>query len=89
MAQINIRIDDDLKTKADELFEELGLTMTTACTMFIRQALRQGGIPFDVTTQIDPFYSESNMRMIRKSIQEAAEGKLITKTMDELRTMEE
>jgi DNA-damage-inducible protein J len=37
MAQVNIRIDDDLKVLADTIFKELGLNMTTAFTMFIRQ----------------------------------------------------
>jgi len=45
MAQVNIRIDDDLKVRADNIFNELGLNMTTAFTMFIRQTIRQGGIP--------------------------------------------
>jgi DNA-damage-inducible protein J len=76
MAQVNIRIDDDLKIRADSIFDELGLNMTTAFTMFIRQTIRQGGIPFDVTTRKDPFYSAENMKVLRKSIQEAEEGKL-------------
>jgi len=76
MAQINIRIDDELKARADNIFDELGLNMTTAFTMFIRQTIRQGGIPFEVTTRIDPFFSAENMKVVRKSIQEAEEGKL-------------
>jgi len=76
MAQINIRIDDELKARADNIFDELGMNMTTAFTMFIRQTIRQGGIPFEVTTRIDPFYSADNMKVLRKSIQEAEEGKL-------------
>ena len=76
MAQINIRIDDELKTLADNLFEELGLNMTTAFTMFIRQTLRQGGIPFEITTKTDPFYSIENMNVLRQSIKEAEDGKL-------------
>ncbi|GAB1476349.1 hypothetical protein MASR2M70_11830 [Bacillota bacterium] len=56
MAQINIRIDDDLKICADALFGGLGLNMTTAFNMFIRQAVRQGGIPFEITTRTNPFY---------------------------------
>jgi DNA-damage-inducible protein J len=76
MAQVNIRIDDDLKARADNIFNELGLNMTTAFTMFIRQTVRQGGIPFEVTTRKDPFYSAENMKVIRKSIQKAEEGKL-------------
>ena len=74
MAQVNIRIDDDLKEKADKLFDELGLNMTTAFTMFVKAAVRQRGIPFDVS--IDPFYSEKNMKVLRESIRDADAGKL-------------
>ena len=76
MAQINIRIDDELKVRADNIFEELGLNMTTAFTMFIRQTVRQGGIPFEITTRTDPFYNPENMKVLRRSIKEANEGKL-------------
>ncbi len=89
MAQVNIRIEDTLKAQADAIFEELGLNMTTAFTMFIRQTIRQGGIPFEVTTKtIDPFYNPENMRILRQSIKEAEEGKVITKTWDELEAKE-
>jgi len=88
MAQVNIRIDDDLKTRADNIFNELGLNMTTAFTMFIRQTIRQGGIPFEITTRTDPFYNPENMKVLRQSIKEAEEGKLIVKTFDELQEME-
>jgi len=76
MAQVNIRMDDSLKEKADRLFEDLGLNMTTAVNMFVRQVIRQGGIPFEVTTKIDPFYSARNMKVLMQSIKEADEGKL-------------
>ena len=76
MAQVNIRIDDGLKEKADFLFDELGLNMTTAINMFVKQAVRQGRIPFDITTHTDPFYSDSNMRVLRQSISDADAGKL-------------
>jgi DNA-damage-inducible protein J len=76
MAQINIRIDDDLKSRADSIFEELGLNMTTAFTMFVRQTIRQGGIPFEITTRTDPFYNAENMKILCQSIKEANEGKL-------------
>jgi len=74
MAQVNIRIDDDLKESADALFGELGLNMTTAFNIFIKTAIRHRGIPFSLT--VDPFYSESNMRVLRESIRDADEGKL-------------
>ena len=76
MAQVNIRLDDGLKERADFLFGELGLNMTTAVNMFIRQVIRQGGIPFDITVNTDPFYSASNMKVVRQSIADADAGKL-------------
>ncbi|MDR2897216.1 MAG: type II toxin-antitoxin system RelB/DinJ family antitoxin [Spirochaetaceae bacterium] len=77
MAQINIRIEDELKTRADAIFEELGLNMTTAFNMFIRQTIRQGGIPFKITTKVaDPFFNPENIRILRQSIKEAEEGKI-------------
>jgi DNA-damage-inducible protein J len=76
MAQVNIRIDDELKARADGIFEELGLSMSTAFTIFIRQTVRQGGIPFEVTTRTDPFYNAENMKVLLKSVKEAGEGKL-------------
>lgn len=76
MAQISFRIDDELKEKSEELFNSLGMNLSTALTIFIKQSLREGGIPFALTTKTDPFYSESNMRALRESIQDANNGKL-------------
>ncbi|MBT9173186.1 MAG: hypothetical protein DDT21_01579 [Syntrophomonadaceae bacterium] len=76
MAQVNIRIDDTLKERGEKLFDTLGLSFSSAVNLFVSQAVRQGGIPFEITTRIDPFYNEANMKILRKSIQEANEGKL-------------
>jgi DNA-damage-inducible protein J len=46
---ISIRMDADLKAQADALFNELGMNLTTAFNIFVRQSLREGGIPFDIT----------------------------------------
>jgi DNA-damage-inducible protein J len=45
---INIRVDEDLKRKAETIFAELGLNMSTAMNIFLRYAVRYGGIPFDL-----------------------------------------
>jgi DNA-damage-inducible protein J len=76
MAQVNIRIEDDLKEQAETIFNELGMNMTTAFNIFVRQTVREGGIPFAITTKPDPFYNSANMRILRQSIREANEGKL-------------
>ena len=46
---ISIRMDSELKSQADELFNELGMNISTAFTIFVRQALREGKIPFEIS----------------------------------------
>ena len=46
---INIRMDSDLKAQADALFGELGMNLSTAFNIFVRQSIRDGGIPFEIT----------------------------------------
>ena len=46
---ISIRMDSDLKVQADALFAELGMNISTAFNVFVRQALREGRIPFDIS----------------------------------------
>lgn len=46
---ISIRMDDALKKQADALFGELGMNMSTAFNIFVRQAVREGRIPFEVS----------------------------------------
>jgi len=86
---LNIRIDKELKEQAEVFFSELGLNMSSAFNVFVRQSLRQGKIPFELSIVADPFYSSTNIAILHKSVQEANEGRFITKTLDELRAMEE
>lgn len=46
---ISIRMDADLKKQADALFAELGMNLSTAFNIFVRQAIREGRIPFDIS----------------------------------------
>ena len=48
MTTINFRVDENLKNQANALFEDLGLDMTTALTLFLRQSVSHGGIPFAI-----------------------------------------
>ena len=48
MAQVNFRIDDDTKLKADKLFADLGMTMSGAITIFIKHSLAYQGLPFPI-----------------------------------------
>ena len=46
---ISIRMDAETKAKADALFNELGMNISTAFNIFVRQSLREGRIPFDIS----------------------------------------
>ena len=49
---LNVRIDAALKKEAEQIFNELGLNMSTALTVFLRQTVRSNGIPFDMRLDI-------------------------------------
>ena len=51
-ANLNIRTDAEIKAAAEQLFAALGLSMSTAVNIFLRQAIRQGGLPFEVKLDI-------------------------------------
>lgn len=52
ISNVSFRIETSLKNQADTLFASLGLNMTTAFNMFLRQSVREGRIPFDVTIDV-------------------------------------
>ena len=56
-SNLNIRMDKDIKEQADQLFNELGLTMTAAVNLFLRASIREQGIPFSL--KIDKFNKET------------------------------
>ena len=75
MAQtmVNFRMDEDLKKDMEQACKEMGLSMTTAFTMFATKVSREKRIPFEVS--VDPFYSESNMNYLRSIVADIESGK--------------
>jgi DNA-damage-inducible protein J len=49
---INIRVSSDIKAQAQDVFSSLGIDMTTAINIFLRQAIRQKGIPFALSAEL-------------------------------------
>lgn len=49
---LNIRTDREVKLAAERIFEELGLNMTTAVNIFLRQTIRENGIPFELKLDV-------------------------------------
>ena len=45
---MSIRLDSEVKEQAQQVFNNLGMDMTTAINIFLRQAIQYQGLPFDV-----------------------------------------
>jgi DNA-damage-inducible protein J len=65
---INIRMDEDLKKQAELLFDQFGMNMTTAFTIFVKAVVREKKIPFEIAAPADDFYNEYNQARLKKSI---------------------
>ncbi len=73
MAQLSMRIDDNVKKKAEIACEALGLTMSQAINIYLVKLGNEMRIPFEVSA--DPFYSPENMAVLEKSINQLNAGK--------------
>lgn len=73
MAQISLRVDDDVKRGAEQALNDIGLSMSTAINVFLRKVAREQRIPFELSA--DPFYSESNIRHLENIMQDVKDGK--------------
>ncbi len=74
MAQVNVRIDDNVKKDAEDVLDEIGMPMTTAVIIFLKTVARERRIPFEITA--DSFYSESNMRYLDQKMESYRNGTL-------------
>ena len=64
---IQVRVDDDLKKRSDELFKDLGTDTTTAIRIFLTQALAANGFPFEIKrANTNPFEALSEQDMLDK-----------------------
>ena len=75
---IQVRVDDDLKTKSDALFKDLGTDTTTAIRMFLTQALAVNGFPFEIKrATANPYKTLTEPELsakLEKSREHAAQG---------------
>ena len=76
---VQVRVDDELKQKSDELFKELGTDTTTAIRMFLTQAVANNGFPFEIKrTANNPYRMMTETEILSKleqSREQALEGR--------------
>ena len=64
---IQVRVDDDIKTKADVLFKDLGMDTTTAIRIFLTQAIANDGFPFEIKKKtVNPYRTLSESEFMDK-----------------------
>ena len=74
MAQVmvNFRMDENLKKSMEQTCQEMGMSMTTAFTIFAKKVSREKRIPFEITA--DTFYAEENIRYLEKVVADIQSG---------------
>lgn len=73
MAQISLRIDDEVKKNAEKTLNEIGLSMSTAINIFLKTVVRENRIPFELSA--DPFYSRENTKELERRMANIRSGK--------------
>ncbi|MCL2500607.1 MAG: type II toxin-antitoxin system RelB/DinJ family antitoxin [Defluviitaleaceae bacterium] len=87
-ATFNFRIDENLKKQAESIFDDMGMNMTTAFTIFTKAVVRSGKIPFEIA--VDPFWKTEYQDYLARQYTEYKAGgvELVVKTIEELEAME-
>ena len=73
MAQVNFRVDDALKARAESACAAMGLSMTTAINIFLTKVANEQRIPFEVS--VDPFYSDSHIATLERRVADMKAGR--------------
>lgn len=70
--QISFRINKDVKKSAETALKDMGLTLSSAITVFLTKVGKEHRIPFEISSE--PFYSASNTEYLNKVINGIEEG---------------
>lgn len=68
-------MDTEIKQEAEHLFDSPGMNMSTAFNIFIRQSLRTGGIPFQITSRNEGFDNQYNQMKLCAAAKRMNQGK--------------
>ncbi len=75
MATISIRVTDELKQKSQELFNALGMDMSTAITVFLSQSVRESKIPFSISMTDENGFMPDEAKELKRRIADLEAGK--------------
>lgn len=83
---ISFQMDKELNRNVERICQRMGMSLTTLLTMCCRRVEQEGRIPFDLTADVDPFYSESNVRYLKGKLDALNAGTLPLETHDLIET---
>ena len=86
MSTVTVRLDASTKETAATILGDLGLDLSTAVRMFLRQLVIRGQMPIELVQ--DHFYSQRNQASLRESIAQLNRGEVVTRTLEELQALE-
>lgn len=84
---ITMRMDENLKAQAEELFADLGLNMTSAFTIFVKQAIREQRIPFVISREIPNDETKEAIEEVQQMKKSPALGKTYTDVDDMMKEL--
>ncbi|MCC8046801.1 MAG: type II toxin-antitoxin system RelB/DinJ family antitoxin [Clostridiales bacterium] len=84
MTTISIRLDDNDKRELEEMCADMGMNISTFYMIYTKKALRDRRIPFEIAAPKDPFYSDANLRQLKKADKQLQDGRIIEKSFAEL-----
>lgn len=73
---VNFRMDAQLKKNIEDICQRMGMNLTTLLTICCRKVEQERRIPFEVSAESDPYYSESNMRYLKEKYDALMAGTL-------------
>lgn len=76
MAQICLSIDDDVKREAEQVCEDMGMSMSTAVNIYLKRLGRERRIPFEVMAE--PFWSSENAAILDRRIADIRTGRNVS-----------
>ena len=81
---LQLRIDERLKAEATDIFERLGMDLSTAIRIFLTRSVQERGIPFKMTLKNNDYYAEAAVMAMRELSRAAEESGVADMTLDEI-----
>lgn len=76
MAQVSFRIDDKIKRDAEQVCDDIGISMSAAITIYLKRLGKERRIPFDLVA--DPFHSSKDIEVLDRRIADIKAGKNVS-----------